>query len=122
MISDTLFFIDVKYCNSLIFQRALELIKTAETRAGGTNNFKDIVNRIQRAYDEAKKDNDFIYHERIPDIKSLPPIGKAVIVKPTPLTVPLSSGFKGIGMILILFLFKPFPCLTIPPSTFHLLL
>ena len=31
--------------------------------------------RSDRALTEAKKDNDFIYHERIPDIKTLNAIG-----------------------------------------------
>ena len=34
---------------------------------------------------DAKKDNDFIYHERIPDVKSLTAIGRASVVKPTAL-------------------------------------
>lgn len=45
---------------------------------------------------EAKKDNDFIYHERIPDVKNLEPISKAVLAKPTPLPTKFSSKFKGI--------------------------
>lgn len=46
--------------------------------------------------EEAKKDNDFIYHERIPDLKLLEPISKAVIAKSIPLPSKLSSKFKGI--------------------------
>jgi programmed cell death 6-interacting protein len=32
---------------------------------------------------DAKKDNDFIYHERIPEVKTLTSIGRAAVVKPT---------------------------------------
>lgn len=48
----------------------------------------------QRAYQAAKKDNDFIYHERIPDVKTLPGIGKAPLAKPLPVSHPMSRGFK----------------------------
>lgn len=44
---------------------------------------------------EAKKDNDFIYHERIPDVKHLEPVTKAAIAKPTPVPAKLSAKFKG---------------------------
>lgn len=45
---------------------------------------------------EAKNDNDFIYHERIPDVKHLEPISKAAIAKPAPVSAKLSAKFKGI--------------------------
>lgn len=80
---------------------ALELIRNAETRAGTAYNVKDITNKIQRSYDEAKKDNDFIYHERVPDIKSLQVIGKAVIAKPLSLGDQLSSNFKDLFASLV---------------------
>lgn len=40
---------------------------------------------IEREYHSIKKDNEFIYHARIPDVKSLNPISKACLAKPTPL-------------------------------------
>jgi programmed cell death 6-interacting protein len=45
---------------------------------------------------EAKKDNDFIYHERIPDVKHLELISKVAITKPSPIPSKFSSKFKGI--------------------------
>lgn len=45
--------------------------------------------------EEAKKDNEFIYHERIPDIKLLTPVPKASVAKITPFPGKLSSKFKG---------------------------
>ncbi|KAG1648906.1 Programmed cell death 6-interacting protein [Nymphon striatum] len=74
-------------------ERALSFINEANAKARGICDFNDMGGRIKRAYDEAKKDNDFIYHEKIPDYKSFPTIGKAIIVKATPLPEKLSSKF-----------------------------
>uniref|UniRef100_A0A915INI9 BRO1 domain-containing protein n=1 Tax=Romanomermis culicivorax TaxID=13658 RepID=A0A915INI9_ROMCU len=51
---------------------------------------------ITKAYESAKKDNDFIYHERVPDVKQLPAIQKAVLAKPQPpiLGQHMSRNFK----------------------------
>lgn len=57
--------------------------------------FKTESAAIQKAYELAKKDNDFIYHERIPDIKQLPAIGKAPLAKALPVASPMSPRFKG---------------------------
>ena len=38
---------------------------------------------MDRLLAEAKKDNDFIYHERIPEVKALSAVGRAAVVKPT---------------------------------------
>ncbi len=46
-------------------------------------------------YELAKKDNDFIYHERIPDIKTLPVIQKAAVAKALPVNNPMGPKFKG---------------------------
>ena len=51
----------------------------------GLGGAPDWIKRINRQLTDAKKDNDFIYHERIPDVKSLPSLGRAAVVKPTPL-------------------------------------
>lgn len=58
--------------------------------------YGEILVKAIQELEEAKKDNDFIYHERIPDIKHLEPISKAVIAKSIPLPSKLSSKFKGI--------------------------
>lgn len=49
----------------------MELFKSAQTRSGDTSFFEDSVGRAQRALDEAVKDNDFIYHERVPDVSTV---------------------------------------------------
>uniref|UniRef100_A0A4W3IXL1 Programmed cell death 6 interacting protein n=1 Tax=Callorhinchus milii TaxID=7868 RepID=A0A4W3IXL1_CALMI len=74
-------------------QHATELIKTVASRYDEYINVKDLSDKISRALTAAKKDNDFIYHDRVPDLKDLTPIGKATLVKPTPVNVPLSQKF-----------------------------
>ena len=67
----------------------------AGQQKSGKGMFQDQLTKAQRNLAEAKKDNDFIYHERIPDVKSLDPIGKAQPAKLLPVTHPLSQNFKG---------------------------
>lgn len=56
---------------------------------------RDWLRKTEKALAEAKKDNDFIYHERIPETKSLAPVGKAVVAKPTvPLPAKIGTGPK----------------------------
>ncbi|XP_029637288.1 programmed cell death 6-interacting protein isoform X4 [Octopus sinensis] len=74
-------------------QHADELMKASSTRGSGTFCFRTEHNKVVRALELAVKDNDFIYHEKIPDSKSLPPIGKAPVAKPTPLPATMSSKF-----------------------------
>ena len=66
-------------------QHCIELFTACQQRSG-TNYLcgsGDWIKRSQRALTDAKKDNDFIYHERIPDVKNLTAIGRASVVKPT---------------------------------------
>lgn len=51
--------------------------------------------RAQKALAEAQKDNDFIYHERVPDVKMLDPVGKAPLAKTPPIPERLATTFKG---------------------------
>ncbi|XP_041371730.1 programmed cell death 6-interacting protein-like isoform X2 [Gigantopelta aegis] len=74
-------------------QHALELMNAAQSRGGVNFNFKNELAKIQRALQNAKKDNDFIYHDKVPDIKTLPVIGRATIAKPTPVPSTFSSNF-----------------------------
>jgi len=46
---------------------------------------KDWLRKVERDLTEAKKNNDFIYHERIPDERTLAAVPKAAVAKPTPL-------------------------------------
>ncbi|XP_069070966.1 programmed cell death 6-interacting protein isoform X1 [Pleurodeles waltl] len=74
-------------------QHAAEMVKTVASRYDEYVNVKDLSDKINRALTPAKKDNDFIYHDRVPDVKDLDPIGKGALVKPTPVNVPLSQKF-----------------------------
>ena len=62
-------------------------------------NVKEFSDKINRALTAAKKDNDFIYHDRVPDLKDLDPIGKATLVKSTPVNIPISQKFTGMSAI-----------------------
>uniref|UniRef100_A0A1B6KGS5 BRO1 domain-containing protein n=1 Tax=Graphocephala atropunctata TaxID=36148 RepID=A0A1B6KGS5_9HEMI len=69
----------------------LEYLKTAQLQSGKPNLGVDLVAKAQRHLAEAIKDNDFIYHERIPDIKTLQTVGRAVLAKAVPVSSRLSS-------------------------------
>ncbi|XP_043268498.1 programmed cell death 6-interacting protein [Venturia canescens] len=75
-------------------EHAVELFKAAQQRSNKPSLFQEYANRAQRNLTEVKKDNDFIYNERIPDIKSLNPIGKASLAKLIPPAQPMSANFK----------------------------
>ncbi|CAL1536222.1 unnamed protein product [Lymnaea stagnalis] len=75
-------------------QHAQELLTASQSRGGTTFNFKQELAKVQRALETATKDNNFIYHDKIPDVKALQPIGKAVVAKAAPLAQPMSSKFN----------------------------
>ncbi|KAL4629391.1 programmed cell death 6-interacting protein isoform X3 [Arapaima gigas] len=74
-------------------QHAAELVKTVASRYDEYVSVKDLSDKISRALTAAKKDNDFIYHDRVPEVKDLDPIGKASLVKPAAIQVPMSQKF-----------------------------
>ena len=79
-----------------ILQHANDLMAASSQRGGTTFNFRNEQGRIQRELQAAKKDNDFIYHDKVPDVKTLPAIGKATIAKPSPLPASnFSDKFQG---------------------------
>uniref|UniRef100_A0A8C3AFB4 Programmed cell death 6-interacting protein n=1 Tax=Cyclopterus lumpus TaxID=8103 RepID=A0A8C3AFB4_CYCLU len=74
----------------------LQVHKLVKTVASGYDEYvsvKDLSEKINRALVAAKKDNDFIYHDRVPEVKDLEHIGKAALVKATTITYPLSLKF-----------------------------
>lgn len=75
-------------------QNSVELFKAAQSRAGKPNLFEEFATKAQRNLTESKKDNDFIYNEIIPDVKTLESPGKAQLAKALPFTSPLSSSSK----------------------------
>ncbi|XP_059840275.1 programmed cell death 6-interacting protein isoform X2 [Hypanus sabinus] len=74
-------------------QHGSDLVKNVASRYDEYINVKDLSDKISRALTAAKKDNDFIYHDRVPDVKDLEAIGKATLVKSTPVNVPMSQKF-----------------------------
>lgn len=81
---------------NLSLQHAAELVKTVASRYDEYISVKELTDKINRALTVAKKDNDFIYNDRVPEVKDLEHIGKAALVKSTPITPPLSQKFTGI--------------------------
>lgn len=74
----------------------MELFKAAQQRSNKPYLFQDYANKAQRNLTEVKKDNDFIYHERIPDIKNVVAVGRASVAKLLPLPEVFSIDFKGV--------------------------
>ncbi|XP_022084899.1 programmed cell death 6-interacting protein-like isoform X2 [Acanthaster planci] len=72
---------------------SLEHLQAASHRGGQHVNFKSTTEKVQRALAAAKKDNDFIYHDVIPDVSNLKPIGSAVIAKPLEIPKPMNPKF-----------------------------
>lgn len=77
-------------------QDSVELFKAAQSRSGNPTLFEEYFNRAKRNLTESKKDNDFIYNEMIPDVKTLPSPGKAQLAKATAIASPMSSNFKDV--------------------------
>lgn len=74
-------------------QHAAELVAKVASHYDEYVSVKDLGDKINRALVAAKKDNDFIYHDRVPEVKDLEPIGKAALVKATAVTPPISQKF-----------------------------
>jgi len=70
-------------------------MSSAETRGGQSFIFGDLQKKIARSLQESEKDNDFIYHAKIPELTSLTPVVKAAVAKSTPLASPMCPHFKG---------------------------
>lgn len=75
-------------------QLAINVLKAAQQKVSDPTHHQDYINRAQRFLTDAQKDNDFIYHERVPDPKNLEPIGKAALAKVSPMPSHLSSNFN----------------------------
>jgi len=59
-----------------------------------SNGFSEENVLIKKSLETAVKDNDFIYHERVADFKSLPPLQKISLAKPSTISGPISARFK----------------------------
>lgn len=70
------------------------MFKAAQSRSGKVTLFDDFAAKAQRNLIESKKDNDFIYNELVPDIKTLDGPGKAQLAKALPPSFPLTPNLK----------------------------
>jgi programmed cell death 6-interacting protein len=75
-------------------EQALEMFRAAQQMSSKLSFFQDYVNKAQRNLTEAKRDNEFIYHDIIPNTENLPAIGKALLAKTLPVPKRLSQNFK----------------------------
>ncbi|XP_064643654.1 programmed cell death 6-interacting protein-like isoform X3 [Lineus longissimus] len=75
-------------------KQANDLMNTAKSKAGQTFKFTNEDQAMKAALVAAEKDNNYIYHDKIPAFKTLTPVGKAVIAKSLPLSTPMSSDFR----------------------------
>lgn len=82
-------------------QKAVELFKIAQNRSGKPTFLDEYSTKAQKNLTEAKKDNDFIYNEMIPDINSLSNPGKAQIAKILPVASVLSKSFNDLFVDLV---------------------
>ena len=55
--------------------------------------FKEMADKIKKKLASAKKDNDFIYLDRVPSLDSLESVGRATLAKAIPVSSPISSSF-----------------------------
>jgi len=70
-------------------------MSSAESQSGAAFLFTDVQKHLLQALQDAEKDNNFIYHAKVPDVSALPAIAKAAVAKSTPVSSPMSSQFKG---------------------------
>lgn len=82
-------------------QKALDSIKIADQKGGKEANLKGQIGVIQAAYDKAKKENDYVFHEKVPDLKTLPAIDKATLAKSTQIKFPISEDFRDLFVNLV---------------------
>ncbi|XP_050073837.1 programmed cell death 6-interacting protein [Anopheles maculipalpis] len=82
-------------------QKAVELFKTAQSRSSNPTLFQEYAQRAQKSLADAKKDNDFIYNEIIPDVNNLPSPGKAQLAKVLPMATHLSEEFRDLFTALV---------------------
>lgn len=75
-------------------QKALELLKCAQVRSSRNTLYTSYVSQVEKSLADAIKDNEFIYHDRIPDPKTLAPIQRAALAKYLPLPQMFSTHFK----------------------------
>lgn len=102
------FFLSLNYRNSkhigkeiACLQKSIELFKAAHQRSGDLSMFEEFLIKAEKNLAEAKRDNDFIYNEQIPNINELEIPQKLLLAKPTAVGTNLSKDFKDIFVDLV---------------------
>lgn len=80
---------------------SMELLKIADQRGGKEINVKPNLQLIQTALDKAKRENDYVYHDRVPEYKSLPLLDRAAAAKVTVIKFPISEDFRDLFVTLV---------------------
>ena len=57
--------------------------------------FQEQFTKAQRRLIELKKDNDLIYHDMVPDVEKLEPLGKIPLANPLPVPQKWNDKFTG---------------------------
>ena len=63
-------------------------MQEAEKKGEGYFKPYDLTVMVKRDYEQANKDNNFIYNDLVPDVGTLEPPGKATLAKPVQLVSP----------------------------------
>lgn len=82
-------------------QYSVELFKAARLHSGKSNLYEEFEARAQQNLTESKKDNDFIYHATVPNVKLLPELKQAQLAVILPFTTPLSPNSKDLFVHLV---------------------
>ena len=72
-------------------QLSLSQLQDCDRHGEQLFNSRDLLPAVQRDFQAVKKDNDFIYNDRVPSPSSLDAIAKATIAKPLRLAGPASN-------------------------------
>uniref|UniRef100_A0A915EJP3 BRO1 domain-containing protein n=1 Tax=Ditylenchus dipsaci TaxID=166011 RepID=A0A915EJP3_9BILA len=75
-------------------KEAIRLMDQANSYLTVTSHFSAENAAIKKSWEQANKDNDFIYHVRLPEFRSLPSLPRAALAKALPVVVPVSPRFK----------------------------
>jgi programmed cell death 6-interacting protein len=75
--------------------KSMELLKVADSRGGKDMNMRNYMGTVQGSLDKAKRENDHVYHARVPEYKQLAPLDRAALAKVTPVKFPISEDFRG---------------------------
>ena len=69
----------------------MALLQEAEKKGEGYFKPYDLTATVKRDYEQANKDNNFIYNDLVPDVGTLEPPGKATLAKPNQFVSPASN-------------------------------